>query len=195
VIRLVRSLASDDSGASLTQFALILPAFLILIFGAIEGGFLMWQFQQGEIASTRAVRLAATRTLLTPGSIPDCGPSTPSTTPAGTLCINIPDTSIWATCRGNGTGGGACGPDVARVAVEISRFYPAVKPEDIIIELSGGGMGFVGLGHPVPVVTVRFDKVDYEFIVLSALGGLAALAMPTMSASAPAEDMLNGPGA
>ena len=189
----LNTLARDKDGAVLAQFALILPVMLLLTFGAIEGGMLMWQFQQGEIASKRAVRLAATRALMTAGSVGDCGPSTPASTPAGTLCSQVPDTSVWATCKGDGSSGGMCGPDIARVALEISKFYPAVKPKDITIQISGGNLGFLGMGHPTPVVTVSFDKVNYKFAVLGGLGDIAARAMPKMTASAPAEDVFNGP--
>lgn len=182
----------DTRGASLPEFALILPVLSLLLFGMLEMGYLMWQFQQGSIASKKAVRIAATRSLLVPGSIGDCGPMTPSSAIAGTRCSTIPDYSIWATCRGDGTGDAACGPDVARVAAEVGRFYPAVSASDIVIELSGGGMGFVGMGRPVPIVTVRFENVDFDFIVLGGLANLIPVRMPSMSASAAAEDLRNG---
>lgn len=194
MIRTRQSFWSDARGASLPEFALILPVVSLLFFGMLEMGYLMWQFQQGSIASKKAVRIAATRTLLVPGSIGDCGPSTPSSAVAGTRCSTIPDYSIWATCRGDGSGDAACGPDIARVGAEVGRFYPAVQPGDIVIELSGGGMGFVGMGRPVPVVTVRFENVQFDYIVLGALANLLPLQMPSMSASAAAEDLQNGGG-
>lgn len=40
--RITRAFARDDSGSSSAEFALVLPAFLILIFGAIAGGALMY---------------------------------------------------------------------------------------------------------------------------------------------------------
>lgn len=183
-----------ERGASLPEFAMILPVLSLLLVGMLEMGYLMWQFQQGSIASKKAVRIAATRTLIAPGSIDDCGPTTPSTAVAGTKCSEVPDYSVWATCRGDGSGDAACGPDVARVGAEVARFYPAVNPQDIVIELSGGGMGFVGMGRPVPVVTVRFENVDFDFIVLGGLADLLPVRMPSMSASAAAEDLQNGVG-
>ena len=192
MIKLFCKRLKSERGASLPEFALILPVLSLLLFGMLEMGYLMWQFQQGSIASKKAVRIAATRTLITPGSIADCGPATPASAVAGTRCADVPDYSIWATCRGDGTGDAACGPDVARVGAEVVRFYPAVAPADIVIELSGGGMGFVGMGRPVPVVTVRFENVDFDFIVLGGLANLLPVQMPSMSASAAAEDLRNG---
>lgn len=181
-------------GSALAEFALILPILMLLIFSVLDIGYLAWQFQQGEIASKRAVRLAATRSLLVPGTIPDCGPSQPGTSVAGTHCADIPDYSVWATCHGDGSGDAACGTDVARVAQEIAGFYPAVSPDDIVIEFSGAGLGFVGMGHPVPLITVRFVNVEFQFVFLGGLADLAGIQMPEMSASAPGEDLINGPG-
>lgn len=190
----IRSLRDNSQGASLAEFALILPVLLILIFGILEIGYFAWQIQQGTIASKRAIRIAATRSLLVPGAIPDCGPSQPSAAVAGTRCSDIPDFSVWAVCNGDGTGGAACGPDIPRIAQEVASFYPAVDPENIRIEISGAGLGFVGMGRPVPLVTVQFLNVDYEFIALGGLADLAGIRMPSMSASAAAEDLSNGPG-
>lgn len=188
------SLRGDMSGASLAEFALILPAFLLLIFGVLEVGYLAWQFQQGSIASKRAVRIAATRAVIMPGSIPDCGPSQPETAVAGTRCSDIPDYSVWGICNGDGTGDAACGADIPRIAEEVASFYPAVDPESIQIEFSGAGLGFVGMGRPVPLITVRFLNVNYDFVALGALADIAGLEMPDMTASAPGEDIINGPG-
>lgn len=192
--RRLRPVHSDASGSSLSEFALILPVLLVLVFGVLEIGFLAWQFQQGSIASKRAVRIAATRALIVPGSIADCGPSQPETSVAGTQCSVIADYSVWAVCNGDGTGDAACGPDVPRIAAEVAGFYPAVDPANIRIEISGAGLGFVGMGRPVPLITVRFVNVQYDFIALGALADLAGIQMPDMSASAPGEDLSDGPG-
>lgn len=183
-----------SDGTALAEFALILPILMLLIFSILDIGFLAWQFQQGEIASKRAVRLAATRSLLVPGAVPDCGPAQPGTSVAGTRCSDIADYSVWVTCMGDGSGDAACGPDVVRVAQEVANFYPAVNPENIVMEFSGAGLGFVGMGHPVPLITVRFVNVDYQFVMLGGLANLAGFEMPEMSASATGEDLTNGPG-
>lgn len=194
MIKRLHPLRTHTSGAALSEFALILPALLLLIFGVLEIGYLAWQVQQGSVASKRAVRIAATRAIIVPGSIADCGPSQPVTAVAGTRCGDISDFSVWATCNGDGTGDAACGADIARIAQEVANFYPAVAPEDIQIEISGAGLGFVGMGRPVPLITVRFLNVQYDFIALGALADLAGIQMPDMSASAPGEDLSDGPG-
>lgn len=192
MMRLLTKLRKSEKGASLAEFALLFPLFAILTFGVLEVGYLMWQFQQGAIASKRAVRIAATRDLLVPGSIEDCGVATAQ--PAGTPCSQVPGSDSWSiTCYGDGSGNAACGTDVTRVAEEIAAFYPLVTPNNIVIEISGAGLGFKGLGRPVPIITVRFVNVQFNFIVLRAFLGAGPVNMPALSASAPAEDLTNGP--
>ena len=193
-MRRATSLWRREEGASLAEFALITPILLLLTFGILDIGFLMWQFQQGTIASKRAVRIAATRELVTPGAFNDCGPSRAATAVAGTICSSLAfsGSGVWATCKGDGSGDAGCGADVTRVAQEVAKFYPRVTPADITITLSDGGLGFQGLGHPVPIVTVQFENVDYDYLFIGGLAQLTSFEMPSMTASAAAEDMRNG---
>lgn len=193
MMRYFQRLLKDRCGASLAEFAILLPLFSLFTFAILEVGYLMWQFQQGAIASKQAVRIATTRSLVAAGTLPDCGVVT--ALPPGTLCSNVSGSDSWGpiVCNGAGVGNAACGPDIARIAQEITRFYPRATEENIEIVLSGAGLGFVGLGKPVPMVTVRFVDVEFDFIVLSGLAGFTSFTMPPLSASAPAEDMANGP--
>lgn len=195
-MRSVVKLWACRKGASLAEFALMLPLMLLMTFGMLETGFFVWQVQQGEIAANRAVRLASTRTLLIPGSIADCGPGTPPNAIAGQECSHLAgnDLSEWAVCYGDGTGSpaGRCGPDVAALVTEIQRFYPRAEPENIVISFHGAGLGFQGLGHPVPIITVKFEGVQFRFMALAGLADLAPITLPDMSASAAAEDLRNG---
>lgn len=189
--RSVNRLLRDNRGASLAEFALLFPIFALLTFGVLEMGYLAWQLQQGALASKRAVRIAATRQVIAPGAIPDCGPGTGGAAP-GTLCADLtPSSNSWGSCTG--AGGSPCGADIATITQEITAFYPRATADKIRYEFSGGGLGFVGLGKPVPIVTVRFVGVQFDFIVLKGFG-IGPVNMPPLSASAPAEDLTNGPG-
>lgn len=193
MMRSLIRLRKNKRGASLAEFALLFPAFAFLFFGALEVAFMMWQIQQGEIAVKRAVRIAATRAVMD-GSIDDCGPNNSSAIP-GTLCRDLPIQNNWGNCLINdisnpGTPGSPCGADVARVATEIMRFYPKAAQGDVRFVFSGSGLGFEGLGKPVPIVTVQFENVPFSTIMLGVFGDFN---MATQSASAPAEDLTNGP--
>ena len=192
----LRKLRNNNQGASLVEFALLFPAFAFLFFGALEVSFMMWQIQQGEIAVKRALRVATTRSVLEDGAYPDCGPAN-STAVLGTLCSDLPDdTGEWGNCLINdisnpGSPASPCGTDVARVAQEIMAFYPKAAQGDVRFIFSGSGLGFEGLGKPVPIITVQFENVPFSTIMLGVFGNFT---MATQSASAPAEDLTNGPG-
>ena len=183
-----RKLKHDRAGAALAEFALLFPAFAFVFFGMLEVGYMMYQVQQGEIAAKRAVRIAITRNLLD-GTIADCGPGT-GTTSAGTLCsATTPSSSNWGGCTGDAPSS-PCGPEVANVVQEIQAFYPRAGANNIQIQFSESGLGFAGLGRPVPIVTVNLTGIQYNPIMM---GVFASFTMPTQSASAPAEDLTNGP--
>ena len=192
-MRAVKSLRKNKRGAALAEFALLFPAFALLFFGALDVGFMMWQVQQGEIAVKRAVRVAATRAVLD-GSIDDCGPNNASAIP-GTLCSDLAIQNDWGGCLINdisspGTPSAPCGTDVARVATEIMAFYPRAAQGDVRFTFSGSGLGFEGLGKPVPIVTVQFENIPFQTIMIGIFGNFV---MSPQSASAPAEDLTNGP--
>jgi Flp pilus assembly protein TadG len=57
----VRCLAAAQEGATAVEFALVLPMFLMLVFGAIEFGRLLWTkqaLQETAIAGARCVAIA-----------------------------------------------------------------------------------------------------------------------------------------
>lgn len=60
--------ALDNCGVAAIEFALVVPVFLVLVFGIIETGRLMWQ----QVSMQRAVAVAARcGALATPGCISD----------------------------------------------------------------------------------------------------------------------------
>lgn len=184
---------SDQTGASLAEFALLLPVLLMLTFGMMELGYLGYQVQQGSFAAKRAVRVAATRELITPGSVADCGPVITAPT-AGTPCggtldtsnNRVSDTSVWVSCPEDDE----CGADIDRIVSEVASFYPRATSDHVEIELSGANLGFQGMGRPVPMVTVRFVAVPYNSIFF----GNTSFNLPDFASSMPAEDITNGPG-
>ena len=150
----------------------------------------MYQVQQAEIAAKRAVRIAATRNLIVAGSIPDCGPGT-ANTPPGSFCSDTTPTSDnWGGCTGDSVAS-PCDAAVTRVVQEIQGFYPKAADTNIQFTFSRSGLGFAGLGRPVPIVTVTLTGIQYDTIFLGTV--FNAFTMADQSASRPAEDLTNGP--
>ena len=67
-------------------------------------------------------------------------------------------------------------------------YYPQLTTANVDFIYSPSGLGFMGLGRPVPVVTVRVKNVPGRFFALSALG-VPTFTMPNFTATLTAEDM------
>jgi Flp pilus assembly protein TadG len=57
-------LSTDDRGSSAVEFALTAPAFLALLFGALQGGLMLWTQLGLQQAVERAARCAAVNATL-----------------------------------------------------------------------------------------------------------------------------------
>ncbi len=186
----IRKIGKDDSGATLAEFTILLPVLLLIVFAVVELSSVMWQRQVAEFATSRALRIATTRALIPTGALPDCGVATAAQ--VGTLCSQVSGAEDWVlTCTPSSPN--ICDQQVLmRMLTEIRSIAPQVEATNLEVQVEGSGLGFVGRGHPVPLVTVRVTRLGYQFMALGPLLGLGDLVMRDISASAPAEDMRGG---
>lgn len=186
----LRRLRADDTAATLVETTLIFPLVLILTFGLLEFGHAMWQWNAAEKATVVAARYIATRGPLLSG-VPDCFVETTAT--AGTSCSEVAGAETWtASC---GAGGAACDAAVVEAALAEARaFAPFIGDDNFRIDLRGTGMGFVGRGAPVPLVTVRLQGMTFDFITLDGLLGFGPITMPGFDATIVGEDQDEGEG-
>ena len=76
----------------------------------------------------------------------------------------------------------------------MQAIFPRITADNVEVRFAGAGLGFVGRGSPVPIVTVRLVNMTFDFVVMDDLLGFGQVAMPTFDASLVGED-LNGAGA
>src|SRR5690348_264436 len=65
--KVLRSLVQSTSGASGAEFALVLPLFLLLLFGIIDAGRFMWEYNEAEKATQVGARVAIVTNVLSTG--------------------------------------------------------------------------------------------------------------------------------
>ena len=201
IISNLRRMRRDESGATLVEFAMVTPIFLLLAFGIIDFGRLAMTYVTTQKATEQAVREAVVRTPVCAG-LPELNVrgNTDEEVRFGASCqihngtCADPGTFICTAAAG-GTG--------ADIFAAIQPLLPVnATPANLQFTYAfDPNLGFLG-GPYIPRVTVEIVDLDFEFV--TPLGGLAALAagttsdvgasfsFPSMSTSLPAEVLLDG---
>jgi hypothetical protein len=208
-MRRLHSFPRDEAGASLVETTLVFPLMLVLMFGLVEFGNVMWQYHATEKATAAGARFVATRagakgtlgpagTELYTAAVPDCFVNDVSD-PAGTPCSQATDgngngpSSVVLTCTG--TGSGSCSStEMSALLTEMQKYAPNLQAANVAVDLRGSTMGFIGRGRAIPLVTVRTTGLTYNWVAAGALLGLGPLTMPNFASTLPAEDQKEGPG-
>ena len=196
----LRKLARDQRGSTLVESALVFPLLMILTFGLVEFGVAFWQYHAAEKATAVGARWLATRhgvrgadpltTELYTASVPDCFVAS---TAYGTSCSQVDGATGWSqTCSGGG-GGSCSGAQMSALLTQMQQFAPFLTAANVSVQLRGSGMGFVGRGRPVPLITVRTTGLTYNFIAIDKLIGIQPITMPTFDSTAVGEDQKEGP--
>lgn len=192
----------NESGAALVEFAVVLPLFLVLLFSVIDFGQIYFRWILAEKATHIASRLAVVRPPICAG-VPTFNDRTVGLSqdlPFGTSCgaeDNLCADPGTITC----TGDAAIGDTLDDILDIIGGFLPAaVEPANIRLTYSFANLGFLG-GPYVPLVSVELVG-DIEVPFITPLGpllqafyggnGLDNPSMPSMRATLPAEDLVEG---
>jgi hypothetical protein len=199
------------AGASAAEFALVLPLFMLLFFGIIDGARFVWETNKAEKATQVGARVAVVTNVLSSGLRDEdyAGQTFGGVTigagdriPAEALGT-VKCTSTGCTCEA-----GPCPSDLGAldsatfndVLVERMRqIHPAIEPQNVEVRYSGSGFGFAGTagsggggggGAPEqmeisPLVTVTL--VGLEFRPITSLL-FASMSMPAFATTLLAED-------
>lgn len=197
-----RRLLHDRRGASAVEFALVLPALVFMLFGMIDIGRYMWQWNSAEKAAQAGVRFAAVTDVVSTGLGTFNFVGTNSLTqgdviPANTISpILCSDNGTAATCTCAASGSSICPTNYAtgdhsaflKIIERMRYIDPLIKPADVTIEYRGSGLGYAGDPNGMeisPLVKVNIAKID--FTTLSTLT-LLSTNIRNISATMTAED-------
>jgi len=197
-MRIVRRLLTSERAASAAEFALVLPLLLLLLFGIIDAGRFMWEWNRAEKATQMGVRYAVVADPVLNGLDNSYSFSISGGIPQGTA---VPTTSFnTATCD-NSTcsctpGGGFCSTTSRNAAAftairtRMAGFYPQIKDANVQVIYNNVGLGFAGDpdGSDVsPLVTIKLRTLTFKPISCLVFG--CSITMPDFSASLTAEDL------
>jgi hypothetical protein len=206
-----RPLLRDRSGASAAEFALVLPLLLLLLFGIVDGGRFLWDFNRAEKATQVGARVAIVTNTIPSGlydadyvgedvTMPDGSTKTLTqgdVIPAGALG-DIECTRDSCACAA-----GPCPDDVGTLDTSVfdsvllprmQAMYPPISACNVVLHYRGSGLGFAGDPNGMqiaPMVTVELkhtaNTCPLEFRPITSLL-FASLPMPDFASTLTAED-------
>lgn len=194
------SLTRDERGASAAEFALVVPLLLVLLFGVIDAGRFMWEYNRAEKATQMGVRYAAVANPVIPALASYSFAVTGEVTPGDPIPNTLFDDALCDedSCSCAASSGGFCGAAghdataFANIVTRMKAIYSPIDADNVEVEYRNVGLGYAGdpNGPDVaPLITVSLK--DLEFSPITCLVFACAIEMPDFRAALTAED-LNG---
>ena len=147
-------------GSAATEFALVLPALLLLTLGSLEVGLIMFEFHKASEAARRGVRTALVSDPII--DLADLG-STPIT------CTGPGSVSCSAGSIDNSASFDAIVAAMQEVASNITS-------ANVIVTYTDSGLDITGSGDSItPLVTVEVTGLQYDFVALRYVPGLSTV--------------------
>lgn len=169
-------LKNEDAGPA-AEFALVLPLALLFLFGIIDVGRFMWEYNQAEKATQMGARFAVVTefipsTLATTSFVSGTvtqGDPIPTTSFGGSRCMSgscntAPTNECPAGAGAAGTDWGYAAPAFANILARIQAFKPDVTAANLVVDYVNVGLGFAGdpNGADVaPLITVRLCGMQF----------------------------------
>jgi hypothetical protein len=195
--RILRS----DRAATAAEFAIVLPLLIILLFGLIDAGRFLWDYNRAEKATQMGVRYAVVTdpvlkgldgsySFAVDGGIPQ-GNTIPTANFDKAVCDN-------SSCSCVSTTGSFCGATsynsaaFANIVQRMHYMYPPITAANVQITYKNVGLGFAGDpdGSDVsPLVTVNLRNLTFHPITCFVFP--CSMAMGSFSAALTAEDLSN----
>lgn len=192
---MTRRLLLDPSGASATEFALVLPLLLLFLFGIIDAGRWMWTYNRAEKATQMGARMAV---VVAPVSAAVGGTYIGACSPPLTQGDPIPANCFATiTCRNDTcTGGSFNSTPFNQIVTRMQKFMPELTAANIAIQYTPSGLGYAGNPYGAdisPLVTVKIGApaTALQFTPITSFL-LTSITMPSFTTSLTAEDMSGG---
>jgi hypothetical protein len=198
---MIKRFLADCSGTSAAEFALVLPAALLILFGVIDVGNYAWTLNEYEKATQMGARYAVVTDVISPAIVTksyvgeNCGgtPLDAGDRICGSALGAVICDGTGCTCATTPCPGGTLSPvdttDYDGLVARMRQFQPRIPANAVSVEYRGSGLGYAGDPNKpeiAPLVTVRVRDVNYNPISLSPLG--LSVPLPDFSYSLTLED-------
>jgi len=189
-------LTRETQAASAAEFALVLPLLLILLFGIIDVGRYLWQFNQAEKATQMGARYAVvtdpvlnglyTYSFSVSGGVPQ-GTAVPTASFDNATCTNS-----TCTCT---PGGGFCSATsrnataFTNIVARMKMMYPTLTASNVQVNYRNVGLGFAGdPDGPDVSALVTVSVTGLTFRPMTCLVFACSISMPDFRAALTLED-------
>ena len=186
----------ETKAASAAEFALVLPLLLIFLFGIIDVGRFLWQFNQAEKATQMGARYAVVTdpvlnglysySFAVSGGVAQ-GTAVPTTSFDSATCNN-------ATCS-CAPGGGFCSTTsrnataFANIVARMKMMYPTLTASNVQVNYRNVGLGFAGdPDGPDVSALVTVSVTGLTFRPMVCLVFACSISMPDFRAALTMED-------
>ena len=178
----------QDDGASAAEFAMVITLFVVLLFGAIDFGRAMFEWNSAAKATQIGARFAVVNEMadswlqsydaIAEGHTPGNNETVPeSVFPDPVVCTS-------SSCTGHADATLDANAFNAIVAA-MQTTYGRIQPENVVVEYEHVELGFSGnpFGSDIsPNVTVKLQNLDFE-LVTPILSSTMKIAMPDFASS------------
>jgi Flp pilus assembly protein TadG len=187
----IASFIRNDCASSGAEFALVLPALLLLLFGIIDVGRYMWTLNQDEKATQMGARYAVVSDPVADVINTDFvdygiagGDPVPTTTFNSAVCTSTGDCTVTGAVS---SVKGRNSTAFTNIVTWMRKFDPAIQASNVKVTYQNVGLGFAG--NPIPpdvaaLTTVELDNLTFQPLIL--FGG--TITLPPIKASLTLED-------
>ena len=194
-----RSFLRDCHGSTAAEFALVLPLLLVMLFGIIDAGRLLWTVNRAEKATQMGARFAVVANPVAPGlATADYlgvdGLTQGDVIPASELGVVSCDRTACCTQAAPCTTpypslGTYDSTAFSDIVTRMHAIDPTIAESNVIVSYSGSGLGYAGdpNGPQIsPLVTVQLTGLKFQPITSLML---ASFTLPDFRTTLTAEDL------
>jgi hypothetical protein len=198
---LIRGLFGDRRGAGAVEFALVVPLLLILLFGVIDAGRFLWEYNRAEKATQMGARYAivtdvipsalvdqdyvGTANCIINGTVQNCTPG--DLINSASALGKVTCTSSGCACTGSCPTATISGTAFTNLVGRMQIMKPGITAANVRVIFRGSGLGFAGDPNGmqvIPLVTVELTGLQFRPIMLF---NSVAVTMPSFATTLTAE--------